>query len=182
MTHRFPRQTSTIAAQAPLSPRRFRRFALGWLLFGMTLLVLAAVPAARAEVSVQKEVASVIAKGVPSILHQAALNEKAGTGDPIVLRGACHEGQAVFTVTNKAKDWAGRGFLRITDTQSGHTLRERWMRFKEGQSASFRILPGLAPSGRYRISVTLPDRIMTYKKSFRGHCPQPVAEVRNASR
>jgi len=167
MTHHSFRNYPAVAThKASIS----HDFVWGGLLLGAGLLMLVAASSAHAEAPAQDEVAS----GVATVNLVA--------GDPIALRGACHEGQAVFTVTNQAKDWAGRGFLRISDTQSGHTLRERWMRFKEGQSASFHIMPGLVPSGRYRISVTLPDRTMTYKKSFRGYCSQPSADVRNASR
>lgn len=179
MTYHFSRHSSATATQeAPSS----HLIALGWLLLGAALLMMVGVPTAHAEASAQDEVASAVAVGGAARVNGAALTEKSVPGIPIALHGVCHEGQAVFTVTNKAKDWAGRGFLRVSDTQSGYTLRERWMRFKEGQSASFHILPGLAPSGRYQVSVTLPDRTMTYKKSFRGYCPQPGAEVRNASR
>ncbi|HEY9079059.1 hypothetical protein [Magnetovibrio sp.] len=101
---------------------------------------------------------------------------------PFEMRGACRDGIAVFTVKNTTKPWSGRGHLRIYDGQSGYMLRERWLRFGEGQSASFHIDPKLAPSARYKISVTLPDRSMTYKKSFRGQCAVPVVEARNARR
>ena len=97
----------------------------------------------------------------------------------VELRGACRKGVAVFTVKNNAERWAGRGHLRILDGQTGYVLRERWLRFDEGQSASFHIKPELVASARYKISVTLPDRSMTYKKSFRGRCAAPTVEARN---
>jgi len=100
----------------------------------------------------------------------------------IELRGACDDGVAVFTVRNNAKRWSGRGHLRITDGQTGHVLRERWLRFGEGQSASFRVNPQLSPSSRFKISVMLPDQSMTYKKSFRGRCTPATVEARNTER
>jgi len=113
---------------------------------------------------------------------RAALSN-ATVGNAVVeMRGACRKGTAVFTVKNIAKRWAGRGHLRIYDGQTGHVLRERWMHFGEGQSASFHIQSELVASGRFKVSVTLPDRSVTYKKSFRGRCAAPTVEARNAGR
>lgn len=110
---------------------------------------------------------------------RAALSNATAGNAVIEMRGACRKGAAVFTVKNIAKRWAGRGHLRIYDGQTGHVLRERWMHFDEGQSASFHIQSELVASARFKISVTLPDRSVTYKKSFRGHCVVPTVEANN---
>lgn len=112
----------------------------------------------------------------------AALSKTAVVKSVIEMRGACQKGVAVFTVKNTAERWTGRGHLRIYDGQTGYMLRERWMRFDEGQSASFHIQPELVASARFKISVTVPDRSMTYKKSFRGRCAAPTVEANNVRR
>ena len=109
----------------------------------------------------------------------SALSNVAVTKTVIEMRGSCQGENAVFTVKNTAKRWAGRGHLRIYDGHTGHMLRERWMHFDEGQSASFHIHSSLVASARFKISVTLPDRSMTYKKSFRGRCVAPTVEANN---
>jgi len=112
----------------------------------------------------------------------SALSKAAVAKTVIEMRGVCQGENAVFTVTNTTKRWTGRGHLRIYDGQTGHMLRERWMHFDEGQSASFHIKSELVASARFKISVTLPDQSMTYKKSFRGRCVAPTVEANNARR
>jgi len=109
----------------------------------------------------------------------SAISKLAVAKTVIEMRGSCQGENAVFTVKNTAKRWAGRGHLRIYDGHTGHMLRERWMHFDEGQSASFHIHSSLVASARFKISVTLPDRSMTYKKSFRGRCVAPTVEANN---
>lgn len=109
----------------------------------------------------------------------SALSKVAVAKAVIEMRGSCQGEKAVFTVRNTAKRWIGRGHLRIYDGHTGHILRERWMHFDEGQSASFHIHSSLVASARFKISVTLPDRSVTYKKSFRGRCVAPTVEVNN---
>ena len=109
----------------------------------------------------------------------SALSNGAAAKAVIEMRGSCQGENAVFTVKNTAKRWTGRGHLRIYDGHTGYMLRERWMHFDEGQSASFHIHSSLVASARYKISVTLPDRTVTYKKSFRGRCVAPTVEANN---
>jgi len=126
--------------------------------------------------------ASVAQANPQAPVERTAISKGTVAKSVIEMRGACHKGSAVFTVKNTAKTWEGRGHLRIYDGQTGHVVRERWIRFAEGQSASFHIRPDLVASARYKISVTLPDRSMTYKKSFRGRCVAPTVEARNGER
>ncbi len=109
----------------------------------------------------------------------SALSNGAAAKAVIEMRGSCQGEKAVFTVKNTAKRWAGRGHLRIYDGHTGYMLRERWMHFDEGQSATFHIHSSLVASARFKISVTLPDQTVTYKKSFRGRCVAPTVEANN---
>ena len=135
-------------------------------LFGALVVLILSTPGAHAKTG--------------EVAKRAVLSNVTAGNAVIEMRGACRKGNAVFTVKNIAKRWAGRGHLRIYDGQTGHVLRERWMHFDEGQSASFHISSELVASGRFKVSVTLPDRSMTYKKSFRGHCVSPTVEASNA--
>jgi len=102
--------------------------------------------------------------------------------DALLVRGVCSDGIAVFTVKNTSKRWATRGHLRIYDATTAKLVRQRWLRFGDGQSASFRIGPDQVPGHRYRVTVTLPNGSLSAVKNFRGRCPQPGGEVREARR
>jgi len=150
-------------------------------IFGAVLVLMVFMQTAHAVTEGTPELAAMPNATVP-VLPRATSETITVRKHAVELRGLCRNGAAVFTIKNNMKRWAGRGHVRILDGQTGHMLRERWMRFNEGQSASFHIASGLVASHRYKISVMLPDRTMIYKKSFRGRCAQPSADVRNARR
>jgi hypothetical protein len=130
--------------------------------------------AETSELAAVSSVAAAILKSSPQVPEDLK--------DAVKLSGACHEGAVVFTVKNMAKRWHGRGHLRVMDGKTGHMLRERWVRFNENQSISFRLQPDLAPSGRFRVAVITPDRSIVYAKRFRGSCPQSSSYIRAARR
>jgi len=101
---------------------------------------------------------------------------------PVLISGACQNGTVVFTVQNKARAWAARGWLQITDATSGRTLRKRHMALGDNQTASFRIQSGEADTHRYRVAVVLPGQSMTRVRSFAGRCVRAPKSERMAQR
>ena len=177
MTFTSPRNFCSVASQRRLRSTSISVIAddvaqrysyLVMMLFGALLVILLGASSVQAKTD--------------EALKFSALSNAAVAKAMIEMRGSCQGENAVFTVKNTAKRWTGRGHLRIYDGQTGHVLRERWMHFDEGQSASFHIHSSLVDSARFKISVTLPDRSMTYKKSFRGRCVAPTVEANNARR
>lgn len=150
-------------------------------LCALIAVLFAAVPRANAGTARTPERAA-----LPQVLQLPLLMPSKATKPleyaALSIRGVCHEGIVVFRVKNGSKEWLARGHMKVIDAQTKQVVRQRWLRFGERQSASFRFGPDQVPSGRYRIIVTMPDRTMSYVKSFRGRCPQPSDDVREARR
>ena len=124
---------------------------IAWTLFLALFLTLAFVSQARADTAPAEQVAALPAA-------------------PVLMSAACQNGTVVFTVQNKARAWAARGWLEITDATSGRTLRKRHMALGDNQTASFRIQADESDTHRYRVAVVLPGQSMTRVKSFAGRC------------
>lgn len=148
------------------------------LLYGMAMLVV--VSAAHASEEVPTDLSALPSVQATWMAAKPKVSPK--TPSPLIVTGKCHNGVAVFSVKNGSRTWTARGWLSIRDASTGRVVRQRMMRFGDGQSASFRIGPDLVPSHRYRVSVTLPSGEVKYMKSFRGRCPQPYIEIREARR
>ena len=136
---------------------------IAWALSLALFLSLAMVSQARADTAPAEQVAA-----LPSA--------------PVLIHGACQNGTVVFTVQNKARAWAARGWLQIVDATSGRTLRKRHMALGDNQTASFRLQAGEADTHRYRVAVVLPGQSMTRVRSFSGRCVRAPESGRMAQR
>jgi len=136
---------------------------ISWILFLPLFLSLAMVSQARADTAPAEQVA---------VLPSA----------PVLISGTCQNGTVIFTVQNKARAWAARGWLQITDATSGRTLRKRHMALGDNQTARFRIQSDEADTHRYRVAVVLPGQSMTRVRSFAGRCVQAPKSERMAQR
>lgn len=89
---------------------------------------------------------------------------------PLTIAARCDAGVIVFEVQNNTSRWSSRGYIRVTDAQTGNVLRERQLVLGERQKASFRVVAADGYGDNYRVLVQMPEGNMTYVKSFSGRC------------